>query len=94
LVRVRIAPRHRYYLRKRDGSWKGHYVCYRLLIEFPVDFTEKALDFAGVEVSLERRGDEIVIRPKDPKSLRRELLRLPRGEIQEVLKRLCTHKKS
>jgi hypothetical protein len=93
LVRVRVAPRHRYYLRKETGSWKGHYISYRLLVEFPVEFMEKALDFAGVEVKFERRGDEIVIRPRDPKSLRRELLRLHPSEVQEALKKLVHARK-
>jgi hypothetical protein len=92
LVKVRVTPRHRYYFRKESGGWKGHYVCYRLVVEFPVGFMERVLDFADVEVRFERRGDEIVIRPKNPESLKRELLRLPRGEIQEALKKLCMHK--
>ena len=65
---------------------------YRLQVEFPASFTERILDFAEVEVGFERRGDEIVIRPKDPKSLRRELLKLPPGEVQEALKKLLQAK--
>lgn len=92
MVKVRVVPRHRYYFKKESGGWKGHYVCYRLVVEFPVDFMEKVLDFAGVEVKFERREDEIIIRPEDPKSLKRELLKLSKGEVQEVLKKLCMHK--
>jgi bifunctional DNA-binding transcriptional regulator/antitoxin component of YhaV-PrlF toxin-antitoxin module len=93
LVRVRVVPRHAYYLRKGDGTWKGHYMFYRLQVEFPAEFAERILDFAGVEVGFERRGDEIIIRPKDPENLRRELLNLPPSRVQEALKMLLQAKK-
>jgi len=64
------------------------------MVEFPVEFTSRILDFAGVEVEFERRGDEIVIRPKNPGCLRRELLDTPSWKVKEVLESLVHAQKA
>ena len=86
MVKVRVVPRQRYHHRKGDGGWRHHYVDYRLLIEFPADFAREILDFAGVEVVLEWRGNEVAIRPKNPESLRRGTAQPASKPVQEFLK--------
>jgi hypothetical protein len=61
---VRVVRRRQFY--RVGGVVKERYVRERLVVEFPSWFAEQIRDFIGVEVDFERRGDEIVIRPKEP----------------------------
>jgi hypothetical protein len=65
MVRIRVARRPQFY--KFGGRIKERYVRERVLIEFPSWFAEQIKDLIGAEVDFERRGDEIIIRPKRPR---------------------------
>jgi virulence-associated protein VagC len=90
MVKVRIIKHHKYAYKRPEGGWWYTYVDYRLMIEFPAEFTPQILDFADVEVEVKRQGDEIIIRPRDPRNLRRELLGKP---VKDALKSIVDAQK-
>ena len=65
MVKIRVARRPQLYTIK--GYTKRRYVRERVVVEFPSWFVEQIRDLIGVEVDFERRGDEIIIRPKKPR---------------------------